>query len=95
VVSQLQHPNILRVLDSGVTTLADGVDDLWCTMPYGRSSRSLRRFDRFFYPFETGRRNTPCGGIARGEGLFPDFVNQHLDLPPRRLLGFALAALVS
>jgi serine/threonine protein kinase len=46
VAGQLQHPNILSVLDSGVTTLANGVDLLWFTMPYVHGVNVWERFEQ-------------------------------------------------
>jgi tetratricopeptide (TPR) repeat protein len=46
LTAQLQHPNIVPILDSGVTTLADGTRVPWYAMPYlkGESLRErLRR----------------------------------------------------
>jgi hypothetical protein len=46
VATQLQHPNILGVLDSGVSTIAPGVDFLWFTMPFVRGTNVWERFER-------------------------------------------------
>jgi serine/threonine-protein kinase len=46
VASQLQHPNILSVLDSGVATIASGVDFLWFTMPYIQGANVWERFEQ-------------------------------------------------
>ena len=46
VAAQLQHPNILGVLDSGVATLAGGLDFLWFTMPYVRGANVWERFEQ-------------------------------------------------
>jgi serine/threonine-protein kinase len=48
VAARLQHPNILGVLDSGVTTipLGGGLDLLWFTMPYVAGTNVWERFER-------------------------------------------------
>jgi serine/threonine-protein kinase len=46
VANQLQHPNILSVLDSGVASLGDGVDLLWFTMPYVQGVNVWERFEQ-------------------------------------------------
>jgi eukaryotic-like serine/threonine-protein kinase len=46
VAGQLQHPNILSVLDSGVATLAGGIDFLWFTMPDVRGVNVWERFEQ-------------------------------------------------
>ena len=46
VATQLQHPNILGVLDSGVSEIAPGVDFLWFTMPFVRGVNVWERFEK-------------------------------------------------
>ena len=60
VATQLQHPNILGVLDSGVTEVAPGVNFLWFTMPLVRGSNVWERFEQ-------------TGEILAGQGAVVDF----------------------
>jgi hypothetical protein len=46
VATQLQHPNILGVLDSGVTEVSPGVHFLWFIMPLVRGVNVWERFEQ-------------------------------------------------